>query len=326
MPSQNRKRVYSTIWHRICQCLPRQKRLLAPTFLEKIGQCYYLVDCWHGRVLYTNNLKQPLKDWKTLSGCLGQPHSLASDGQWLVIDESSNNRLSIWKINREGQPITCPKSQPHQILTLSGIQPHRVRYDKKKKLFYCLTAKDQKFFILKANKAGLKVINCLELKFLKPYYCRSFTLGKTNEIYFAAGSDDLSVLQKPIYKPEKSSIYQAKFSSLSTKKAHFEVVASYKIPVKLANMNDIFIWQNKFYLTAVPNQLISCEDLARLKSDFCTKKVLNLSKKLELSGRPYFLNYLAKEKLFIVPEIDQNNQINCYRVKQDQFYLWQKIC
>ena len=331
MPSQNRKRGYFTVWQEICQCFSGQRKLWAPTFLEKIGQHYYLVDCWNNRVLYSNDLKLAPQKWSILSNTLGQPHSLTSDGRWLVVDESQKNQLSVWNLEKllskkQHQPPKKQHQPPDQVIPLSGVRPHRVRYDQKRKIFYCLTACDQKLFLLKAGKNGLKIIQVLELDFLHPYYCRSFTFGeKPDEIYFVAGSDDFSDPNKPIYNPKKSAIYKVKIN-FSVQSAKLKVLSRYSVPVELANMNDIFLWQQKFFISAVDNQLISCDNLNNLKSDFRSHKVFNLSKKLELSGCPYYLNYLHKEKLLIIPEINKKNQINCCREKKTQFSLWQKIC
>lgn len=57
-----------------------KEQLYTPTHIEKIDECYFIVDCWHQRVIYSSNLTEPIINWNTLSDTLGNPHSISSDG------------------------------------------------------------------------------------------------------------------------------------------------------------------------------------------------------------------------------------------------------
>ena len=50
-------------------------RLYTPTCMEKIDNQYYIVDCWHDRVIYSDSLCD-IKEWKVLDEDLKYPHSI----------------------------------------------------------------------------------------------------------------------------------------------------------------------------------------------------------------------------------------------------------
>ena len=41
-------------------------RLYTPTFIEKLNGRYFIVDCWHHRIIHASDLNTPLVRWQTL--------------------------------------------------------------------------------------------------------------------------------------------------------------------------------------------------------------------------------------------------------------------
>ena len=72
-----------------------QTSLSVPTQITKIGDDYFLVDCYHNQVIYHDNLTDPLYLWKVMTNDLSMGHTIASDGNVYLIDDTENNRVLI---------------------------------------------------------------------------------------------------------------------------------------------------------------------------------------------------------------------------------------
>ena len=54
--------------------------LSVPTYITKQDDTWFIVDCYHNRVIYSDNLNAPLKEWYIMSSDATQPHTITSDG------------------------------------------------------------------------------------------------------------------------------------------------------------------------------------------------------------------------------------------------------
>ena len=72
--------------------------LYVPTMIQKIEDTYFLVDCWHHRVLYSESITDNIQNWKTLSdeGYKGG-HTIASDGELYLLDNTDANEVLVYK-------------------------------------------------------------------------------------------------------------------------------------------------------------------------------------------------------------------------------------
>ena len=71
--------------------------LSVPTWLTKVEDTYFLVDCYHNQVIYHDNLEDPLSSWKVMTGDIDKGHTLASDGEVYLIDDTEQNRVLIFE-------------------------------------------------------------------------------------------------------------------------------------------------------------------------------------------------------------------------------------
>ena len=69
--------------------------LSVPTYITKVKDTYFIVDCYHNQVIYNENLTDPLYEWRIMASGLGMPHTLASDGFVYLIDDTENNRVLV---------------------------------------------------------------------------------------------------------------------------------------------------------------------------------------------------------------------------------------
>ena len=67
-----------------------RSRLYTPTFLDRLGNEYILVDCWHHRVLVGTDLNTPISAWRTLVTNLSGPPAgtpnWSPDGSLIAFD------------------------------------------------------------------------------------------------------------------------------------------------------------------------------------------------------------------------------------------------
>lgn len=292
------------------QQVPYQERLFSPTFLTKIQNNYYLIDCWHHRVIFNSNLIDKITHWQLLTDQVRLPHSLATDEDIIVLDSTQTGQLFVFSLD-------------HQLLQILDLpahnQPHRLRYDPERQLFYCLCANTQNFFVLKKNKRSrtLKIISTQHLSFLKNYYCRSFTLDKKNphRLYFVAGSDLYSSdSQELTYQPQNARICLAKFQNPELPQSTLQLQKSFSLPPHLANMNDLYQIDSLFYLTATPKQIIRTADLSNLSSltQNTSPNSADLYDQLSLQGTPYYLSEI--DGRLYIPEINEHSRVTSCKI------------
>ena len=56
-----------------------------------------MVDCWHHRIIYNDNLIDPIINWKTLTEEIAGPHSIASNGNLYLTDDTGNHQVLVYK-------------------------------------------------------------------------------------------------------------------------------------------------------------------------------------------------------------------------------------
>jgi ABC-type polysaccharide/polyol phosphate transport system ATPase subunit len=269
-----------------------KEQLYTPTHIEKIGNEYFIVDCWHQRVIYNYNLKDPIKEWKTLSDNLGNPHSISSDGDVFMVDDTNGNEIRVFVRNGGGFKQT-------QILDRVGESPNRIVFDDQSQLFYGISAMSQHVFVLKNN--GDKVVDekVIRLGYLQESsYIRSIRIIE-GELFFVSGPGKIIVadyLNSP-----------------------FDKIREYNVPFELRGMNDIMKIGSYYYLSVYQNgsgevapKLVRTKDL----SDLETSNYEDLHETLNLKGVPYSFSFFD-ERVFLT-EIDTYSRIISFVVTNDE--------
>ncbi|MBQ9366071.1 MAG: hypothetical protein IJT82_09860, partial [Schwartzia sp.] len=70
--------------------------LYTPTQINKINDDYFIVDCWHHRIIYNNMRESNLSNWKMLTEDIRGGHTVASDGRVLLADDTDNNAVRVF--------------------------------------------------------------------------------------------------------------------------------------------------------------------------------------------------------------------------------------
>jgi hypothetical protein len=246
-----------------------RSRLFTPTFLDRVGNEYVLVDCWHHRVLVGTDLDSPISMWRTLADNLSGPHSFATDGELLVIDDTGRDRLQVF---RNGTRT--------QIVEGLGRRPHRTLYDVRTGQFYVLASESQQLTRL-INRAGhLLTDGSWSLPFLQGAYTRSMRIID-GMLVFVSGPGAIIVTRYDKGEPAVESIYS--------------------VAAPLHNMNDLIREGRWYYLTATPRAIVRTTDLARMEI------AENLYHRIGFRGTPYYVTML--DGRVYVPEITEYSSV-----------------
>ena len=270
-----------------------QARLFTPTFLDKIGDTYFLVDCWHHRVLWSRKLDGDIARWQTLDDSLAGPHSIASDGEIYVVEDTGHNGLRVYR--RVGDGF-------QRIQDIRGLtaRPHRVRYDPATKAFYVIAANSQDIYKLVRDKEGIKQVYKKHLDFLGDTYVRSITIAD-GAMYFVSGP---GFIHKTAYRDDS-----------------FRVLAKYRVPQGMASMNDLFRTDDGWwYLTATKLKAVR----ARSLDDLHAGRFEDIHAQIGLQGTPYYLSKI--DGRYYVPVIAQSNAILSFVHDGDKIADIQVLC
>ena len=160
--------------------------LSVPTYITKLQDTYFLVDCYHDEIIYSDSLDRELNEWEVMTDEINRGHTIASDGVVYVTDDTENNRILVFE-KEDGRFIHT------QTFSDIGIRPHYIVYDETSGYFYALSSMTGELYVFSREKnstrMGLKEVRSIEK--LNGVYVRSFTIiGK--EIYFVSGNSTIT--------------------------------------------------------------------------------------------------------------------------------------
>ncbi|MGN0376347.1 MAG: hypothetical protein ACI4ED_01810 [Suilimivivens sp.] len=202
--------------------------LSVPTYITKVEDTYFIVDCYHNQIIYHDNLTDPLYLWQVMTSEVSMPHTLASDGFVYVIDDTENNRVLVMEkgINENGQPVFLPTQE----FTGIGNRPHYAIYDEATKTFYVWSSQNGEMYLFRrpADSTTLYLTEIRTIPSLADVYVRSFTIIDDN-IYFVAGIGSSSIIE----------------ADLDT----FQVKKEYPVPDEIAGMVQLTLIEDYYYIT-----------------------------------------------------------------------------
>ena len=195
--------------------------LSVPTQLIKISDTYFIVDCYHDQIIYSDSLEKPLDEWLVLTDEIDKGHTIAGDGSVYLADDTENNRILIFEKKKERFVHT-------QTFSDIGIRPHYIIYNEDDKTFYAWSSMTGEMYLFKREKDTSRVFlhKVLQLPALDGYYVRSFTI-MGNDIYFVSGN---------------SSIIRADLHS-------FRILEEYPVPDAIAGMVQLTLIDGYYYIT-----------------------------------------------------------------------------
>ena len=193
------------------------------TYLTKIGDTYFLADCYHNQILFHDNLESPITEWKVLTNDVNYAHTIAGDGTVLLIDDTDNNRILVFQNIGKGNVQT-------QTFDNVGMKPHFVQYDEKRQSFYAWSSITGEMYYFKRDAAtnDVYIEKILKIDELFGVYVRSFTIIG-DEIYFISGHNNQKIIR-------------ANADTL-------EILETYSVTPEIAGMVQLVKIQDYFYLT-----------------------------------------------------------------------------
>lgn len=201
--------------------------LSVPTYITKVEDIYFIVDCYHNQVIYHDNLTDPLYQWQVMTDDIAMGHTLASDGQVYLIDDTENNRILVMEkdYNESGQAIFLPTQE----FTGIGNRPHYIIYDDYTDTFYAWSSMSGEMYLFRHPEGDTRMYltEIRSIPALSDVYVRSFTIVD-DTIYFVSGTHS-SILEADLYT--------------------FEIKKEYPVPPEIAGMIQLTPIGDYFYIT-----------------------------------------------------------------------------
>lgn len=214
--------------------------LSVPTYITKVENNYFIVDCYHNQVIYHDNLDDPLYEWQVMTSDISMGHTLASDGQVYLIDDTENNRILVMEkdVNESGTEIFVPTQE----FTDVGNRPHYIVYDAYTDTFYAWSSQSGEMYLFRHPEQNTRMYltEVRRIPSLNNVYVRSFTIVE-DRIYFVSGNS--SIIEADLYS--------------------FEILKEYPVPDQLAGMIQLTPIGDYYYIT-ISTDISGNQDYATL--------------------------------------------------------------
>lgn len=209
--------------------------LSVPTYITKVNDTYFLVDCYHNQVIYNDNLTSPLSQWKVMTNQIDKGHTLASDGSVYLIDDTERHRILVFE-KKGGAYVHT------QTFEEIGNRPHYIIYHEPTDTFYAWSSMSGEMYLFRHNPDDTRMYltEIRRIESLDNVYVRSFTIIG-NDIYFVSGN---------------SSIIRADLAS-------FKIRETYPVPDTIAGMIQLTRIQDYYYIT-VSTDITGSQDYATI--------------------------------------------------------------
>jgi len=281
----------------ICQANRKEfrNRLYTPTLIQKIDNLYYLVDCWHHRIIYSDTVERSIASWNVLDENIGGPHSVVSNGDYMLTENTGYNSIKIFRRNRKVEGYYF-----HKEVFDIGIRPHKIEYCPQTEMFYIISSGSSDLYCFKIDKVSDRVILHFvkKLYFLNNSYTRTIRIIE-DKMYFVSGNNKIVVTS---YTDEK-----------------FKVISEYPVQNELADMNDIYKNGDWFFITATPKKIVCTQDLNNLKNG----KYIDIYKNYGFKGTPYYFSDF--DGYTYLPEITEYSSITRFKIRDGIFLDFERI-
>lgn len=252
------------------QDIPRNSfsDLSVPTYVTKVEDTYFIVDCYHNQILYHDNLSDPLTDWQVMTDEIDKGHTIAGDGFVYLVDDTEGNRILVFE-KKEGVFYHT------QTLDEVGNRPHYIVYDAPTDTFYVWSSMNGEMYLCRHDPGDSRMYltEIRSVDALKETYVRSFTIDG-DDIYFVSGI------------PGSPAILQADLST-------FAIQETYPVPDSIAGMVQLTPAEGSFYIT-VSTDITGNQDFATMiraddLSDLTEGKYEDVYAHFIGGGTPYYI-------------------------------------
>lgn len=268
------------------------------TYLTKIGDTYYIADCYHNQIIYSTNLIAPLLEWNVLTSDVHYAHTIASDGRTLIIDDTENNRVVSFVNTEQGY-------YQAEILENIGMKPHFTYYDERRDYFMVWSSITGEMYYLGYNNAGtgLEIKHISKIDELFGVYVRSFTVIE-DSIYFVSGHNNQKII---------------KVNADALAEGVVEIEETYAVTPEIAGMVQLVKIQDYYYISVSTDHQenqdfatwIRTQDLKSLSSGEYEDiyETLGIGKGTpyyitEIDGRYYMAHHRTTENIVAFDVID----------------------
>lgn len=262
--------------------------LSVPTYITKVGDTYFLVDCYHNQVIYNGNLTDPLYEWKVMTEDIDKGHTLASDGSVYLIDDTERNRILIFE-EKNGSYVHT------QTFEDIGNRPHYIVYDAPTDTFYAWSSMSGEMYLFRHNPGDTRMYltEIRRIEQLDNVYVRSFTIIG-NEIYFVSGN---------------SAIIRAGLED-------FRILETYPVPDTMAGMIQLTRIQDYFYIT-VSTDIAGNQDYATIL------RTRDLSSLAEGSYEDIYGHFIGGGTPYYISEFDNTYYLTEHRLPGHSLWRFQ---
>lgn len=273
--------------HQLDDGVAWNERLYSPTQINKFGDLYFINDCWQHRIIYNDNLESPISEWQTMTDNIKGGHTLSSDGDIYICDDTDNNALRVYVKNDNGFELV-------QTINELCYRPHCTCYDEVTELFYVLGAYGELFVFRNENNILVQE--------------RHITFDGQISGY----TRTFSVIDGYMY-IVGNSIYVVDY------KNGFGVIGAYAIPQELQGTVGLCKIQDYYYLTIYTDinykkapALIRTTDLSLIAQE----NYENIYDDFGITGTPYMITEI--DGRYYITEVDQNNGIISFDVVDNE--------
>ena len=253
--------------------------LSVPTQITRIGDFFFIVDCYNDQVIYSDSLDKPLNEWYVMTRDIDKGHAVASDGTVYLVDDTERNRVLAFEY--DGSIFNCTG-----VFENIGSRPHYIVYNEADGCFYVWSSMTGEMYVFERSGESHQVYisRIMKLDELNGIYVRSFTIDG-DSVYLVSGN---------------SQIIEARLSD-------FKIRKRYPVPDELAGMIQIMPVPGGYYITISTdvhgNQdfatIIYTEDLSDLERGAYT----DIYSYFVGGGTPYYMGvidgryYLTEHRL-----------------------------
>lgn len=259
--------------------------------INKIGDYYFINDCWHHRIIYNSNMSDIIEKWNTLTDDIIGGHSIASDGEVYLCDDTDGSKIRVFKI------IDNIFKETQIFDNITG-RPHFVKYDENTNSFYVVSSLEGKIYILKNNNGKVEITNIKLVSEISNAYTRSLNIID-GYMYLISGGG-----------------YIRKINYID---GSFEVIQSYKVSDNMIGMNFIEKIGDYFYLSSYTNSngtiapmFIRTQNL----SELINENYEDLYNLFGFEGAPYYISKFDNK--YFVTEADMTSSIKSFEVNNNQ--------
>lgn len=195
--------------------------LSVPTQITRIGDLYFIVDCYNNRVIYSDSTDKPLNEWYVMTSDIDKGHTVASDGEVYLVDDTERHRVLVFEYDGTSFINT-------QVFENIGTRPHFIVYNEADGCFYVWSSMTGEMYVFERTEGSrlMYISRIMKLDELDGVYVRSFTIDG-DSVYLVSGN---------------SQILEARLSD-------FKIRKRYPVPDELAGMIQIMPVDGGFYIT-----------------------------------------------------------------------------